>query len=46
MIIVYLLVIGYLGFLGYRGTKSDRDFNIAGRQVHPYIMAISPDFRT
>ena len=41
VIIVYLLVIGFLGFLGYRGTKSAGDFMVAGRQIHPYVMAIS-----
>jgi len=41
IVIVYLLVIGYLGYLGYRGTKTSGDFMVAGRQVHPYVMALS-----
>ncbi|MBN1298926.1 MAG: sodium:solute symporter family protein [Actinobacteria bacterium] len=41
IIIVYLLIIGYLGYLGYRGTKTSGDYMVAGRQIHPYIMAIS-----
>ncbi|MCD4670809.1 MAG: sodium:solute symporter family protein, partial [Actinomycetia bacterium] len=41
IVIVYLLIIGYLGYLGYRGTKTSEDFMIAGRQIHPYVMAIS-----
>jgi len=41
IVVVYLLIIGYLGYLGYRGTKTSEDFMIAGRQVHPYVMAIS-----
>ena len=41
IVVVYLLVIGYLGYLGYRGTKTSGDFMIAGRQVNPYVMAIS-----
>jgi SSS family solute:Na+ symporter len=41
IVIVYLLVIGYLGYLGYRGTKTSGDYMIAGRQIHPYVMAIS-----
>ncbi len=41
IVIVYLLVIGYLGYLGYRGTKTSGDFMVAGRQVNPYVMAIS-----
>jgi len=41
IVIVYLLVIGYLGYLGYRGTKTSGDFMVAGRQVNPYVMAVS-----
>lgn len=41
IVIVYLLVIGYLGYLGYRGTRTSGDFMVAGRQVNPYVMAIS-----
>lgn len=41
IVIVYLIVVGYLGYLGYRGTKTSGDYMIAGRQIHPYIMAIS-----
>jgi len=41
IIVCYLLIIGYLGFLGYRGTKTAGDFLIAGRNIHPYIMALS-----
>jgi SSS family solute:Na+ symporter len=38
---VYLLIIGFLGYLGYRGTKTTGDFMIAGRKIHPYVMALS-----
>ena len=41
IVVVYLLVIGYLGYLGYRGTKTSGDYMVAGRQVNPYVMAIS-----
>lgn len=41
IIVLYLLIIGYLGYLGYTHTKSDKDYLVAGRQAHPYIMAIS-----
>ncbi len=41
IVIIYLLVIGYLGYLGYRGTKTSGDFMVAGRQIHPYVMALS-----
>ena len=41
IVVIYLLVIGYLGYLGYRGTKTSGDFMVAGRQIHPYVMALS-----
>lgn len=41
IVIVYLLIIGFLGYMGYRGTKTTGDFMIAGRKIHPYVMALS-----
>lgn len=41
IVVIYLLVISYLGWLGYRSTKTTEDYLIAGRGVHPYIMALS-----
>lgn len=41
IIIVYLAVVGYLGFLGYKQTKNTTDYLIAGRDTHPFIMALS-----
>lgn len=41
VILLYLLVVVYLGWLGWRRTKSAADYMIAGRQVHPFIMAMS-----
>ncbi|OHB57881.1 MAG: sodium:solute symporter [Planctomycetes bacterium GWF2_42_9] len=40
-VVVYLLVIVYLGWLGYQGTKSATDYLVAGRKAHPVIMALS-----
>jgi SSS family solute:Na+ symporter len=40
-VVVYLLVIVYLGWLGYRGTKSATDYLVAGRKAHPVVMALS-----
>ncbi|MCY2954592.1 MAG: sodium:solute symporter family protein [Planctomycetota bacterium] len=31
----------YLGWLGYRHTKTTSDYLLAGREVHPFIMAMS-----
>ncbi|TYQ16082.1 UNVERIFIED_CONTAM: SSS family solute:Na+ symporter [Acetivibrio alkalicellulosi] len=41
VIVLYLLVIGYLGYVGYRQTKSSQDFMVAGRKIHPLVMALS-----
>ncbi|MDK2973287.1 MAG: solute:Na+ symporter, family [Candidatus Sumerlaeota bacterium] len=38
---VYVLVIGYLGFRGYKTTKTSTDYLLAGRNIHPYVMAMS-----
>ena len=41
LVAIYLLAIISLGWLGYIKTKSAADFLVAGRGVHPYIMAMS-----
>ena len=41
VILAYLLATGYLGWLGYRGTRSAADFLVGGRSAHPVIMAVS-----
>ncbi len=41
IIVVYLFMIGYLGYYGYRQTKNALDYLVAGRNVHPMIMALS-----
>ena len=41
VIILYLALVGYLGYLGYKQTKSTEDYLIAGRDTHPFIMALS-----
>ena len=41
VIILYLFVLGYLGFKGYKETKNSSDYLIAGRDTHPFIMALS-----
>ncbi len=40
-VLLYLLVTFYLGWLGFRRTRSNADFLIAGRQMHPFLMAMS-----
>jgi SSS family solute:Na+ symporter len=41
VIIGYLFVVGYLGFLGFRQTKNSTDYMLAGRNTHPVVMALS-----
>ncbi len=41
LVVCYLFAIGYLGFLGYRHTKTASDYLLAGRQTHPFVMAMS-----
>jgi SSS family solute:Na+ symporter len=41
VILLYLIATGYLGWLGYRGTRSAADFLVGGRSAHPVIMAVS-----
>ena len=41
VVLAYLLVIIFLGWLGYMRTKTAADYLIAGRQIHPFVMALS-----
>lgn len=41
IVLVYFLIITYLGFLGYKGTKNSNDYLIGSREIHPFIMAMS-----
>jgi len=38
---VYLVLTAYLGWLGYRHTRTTADYMVAGREMHPVIMALS-----
>lgn len=41
VVLLYLFATAYLGWLGYRGTKTAADYLVAGRKAHPFIMALS-----
>lgn len=41
IIAIYLLAITGLGYLAYRRTKSEKDYLIAGGNVHPFLMALA-----
>lgn len=38
---LYMFVIAWLGYLGYRQTKSANDYLLGGRETNPIIMALS-----
>jgi SSS family solute:Na+ symporter len=39
--VVYMAVLVVLGYLGYKRTKEADDFMLAGRKVHPVLIALS-----
>lgn len=41
VVVAYLAVTAFLGWLGWRRTKTASDYLVAGRQTHPFIMAVS-----
>ena len=41
VLLIYLGIIGLLGWYAYRGTNSDKDYLLAGGEVHPYLMAMA-----
>jgi SSS family solute:Na+ symporter len=40
-VVVYMLMVVYLGWLGFKRTKTATDYMLAGREAHPLIMALS-----
>lgn len=41
VLIIYLGITALLGYLGWKHTKTAADYLVAGRQIHPFIMALS-----
>ena len=41
IVLIYLLATMYLGYRGWKSTKSTEGYMVADRKVHPYIMAMS-----
>ncbi|MDA3901397.1 MAG: sodium:solute symporter family protein [Spirochaetes bacterium] len=41
IVVLYLSVIALLGYKGFKKTKNASDYLLAGRKIHPMIMAIS-----
>jgi SSS family solute:Na+ symporter len=41
IVVLYFGILIYLGYRGYRQTKTAADYMLAGRKVHPVVMALS-----
>ena len=41
IVIVYMFVIAWLGYIGYKQTKNASDYLLGGRKVNPIVMALS-----
>src|SRR5512140_568483 len=41
VVLVYSAIVAWLGWMGYRGTKSAADYLVGGRQIHPLLMALA-----
>ncbi len=41
IILIYLGITAFLGYLGYKKTKNAEDYLVAGRKTHPIVMALS-----
>jgi len=41
IVVAYLLLLAFLGYLGYRKTTSSSDYLVGGREMNPIIMALS-----
>ena len=39
--LIYILMVGYVGYIAWKRTKSADDYMVAGRETHPFIMALS-----
>ena len=41
IVLIYMMLIFYLGWLGYKRTEKTEDYMVAGRKINPYILALS-----
>lgn len=41
VVIIYMFILAWLGYLGYKQTKNANDYLLGGRKVNPIIMALS-----
>src|SRR6056297_1674409 len=40
-VLIYMIVVFYLGWIGYKQTKNTDDYMLAGRKVNPFVLALS-----
>ncbi|MDK2826232.1 solute:Na+ symporter, SSS family [Methanolobus vulcani] len=40
-VLAYMMVVFYLGWVGYKQTKDNDDYMLAGRKVNPFVLAFS-----
>lgn len=41
IVLIYLFIVGFLTIKAYKSTKDAEDYMVAGRQIHPFVMAMS-----
>nr|WP_201258006.1 hypothetical protein [Syntrophotalea acetylenivorans] len=41
VVLIYLAIVAYLTLKAYRHTNSAADYMLAGREIHPFVMAMS-----
>ena len=41
IVLIYIALVAYVGYVAWRRTKSADDYMVAGRATHPFIMALS-----
>lgn len=41
IIVLYLSVVGFMGYRGFKQTKDSTDYMLGGRKTHPFVMAMS-----
>lgn len=41
ILVIYIAIVAGLGYLGYKHTKSSKDYMVAGGNIHPYVMGMA-----
>ena len=40
-VVIYISILSYFAYLGFKGTKTAKDYLVGGGEIHPFIMALS-----